>query len=346
MTRLTIDNQPVEVPEGTTVLEAARSLGIEIPTLCHRDGHPPMTSCMVCLVKIDGRNRLLPSCATVVREGMVVESETEEVLAARRTALELLFSDHLGDCIAPCSVACPKHINIPLMLREIQAGRMEQAGAIGRLCIECGRCEKVCRRSFRDAAVSIRALACYVARFAEHAETPDEARVQGYSCHIGRPKDEEFDLYMVEANPRPRIAPGENGTFTEDQARLEAERCMHCDCRAIQNCRLRDAGRKAQARTSQYRGDRRPFEQQVHPGNVLYEPGKCIACGLCVQIAREAGEALGLTFIRRGFNVRVAVPFDGTLGDGLRRVAAKCIQACPTGALEFANGGEDASKCE
>jgi predicted molibdopterin-dependent oxidoreductase YjgC len=341
MARLTIDNRAVEVPDGATVLDAARKLGIEIPTLCHRDGHPPMTSCMACLVKVDGREKLLPSCATVVRDGMVVESETDEVRAARRTALELLFGDHLGDCIAPCSTACPEHINIPLMIREIQTGHIENAGTIGKLCIDCGRCEKACRRALKDAAVSIPALARYAAASAGDADPPSDATVAKYSCHVGRPSEEEFDDYMTEADSRARLEVADGEMFTDEHARLEAGRCMRCDCRRADDCRLRHFGQEYAARTAKHKGERQRFEQQVHPGNVIYEPGKCIACGLCVQVASEAGEELGLTFVGRGFKVRVAVPFDGSLGDGLRQVAAECVRICPTGALAFKNGSDN-----
>ena len=71
-----------------------------------------------------------------------------------------------------------------------------------------------------------------------------------------------------------------------------------------------------------------------HP-DVIYEPGKCIDCGICIEIATQAGEQLGLTFVGRGFDVRVAVPFEATLAEGLRQAAAQCVAACPTGALAF-----------
>jgi len=66
---------------------------------------------------------------------------------------------------------------------------------------------------------------------------------------------------------------------------------------------------------------------------VIYESGKCIDCGLCIQITAQEGEKLGLTFVGRGFNVRVAVPFDRTIADALKHTARKCARACPTGAL-------------
>jgi NADH dehydrogenase/NADH:ubiquinone oxidoreductase subunit G len=70
-------------------------------------------------------------------------------------------------------------------------------------------------------------------------------------------------------------------------------------------------------------------------GSVIYEPGKCINCELCIQIAGQAEDALGLSFVGRGFDVRVGVPFHGTMEQALGSVAAQCVAACPTGALFF-----------
>src|SRR5215472_3334266 len=140
---ITIDGTRLDVAEGQTVLAAARSLGLDIPTLCYLEKCGPLNSCLVCLVKINGK--LVPSCGTKVQPGIVVESETEEVHAALRTALELLFSDHIGDCLAPCHRLCPLGLNIPVMIRQIQTGKLEEAdrtirdalplaGVLGWLC--------------------------------------------------------------------------------------------------------------------------------------------------------------------------------------------------------------------
>ncbi|MBI1928394.1 (2Fe-2S)-binding protein [Candidatus Poribacteria bacterium] len=115
MPKLTIDTHHVEVSAGSTILHAARKLGLDIPTLCFREGYRAGTSCMACVVKANGR--IVPSCATLAVGGMTVESETDDVHEARRVAMELLLNDHLGDCIAPCHSACPAQMNIPLMIR-------------------------------------------------------------------------------------------------------------------------------------------------------------------------------------------------------------------------------------
>ena len=129
MPKLRIDGQDVQVPEGATVLQAARALGLGVPTLCHLEGFDAATSCMICVVKINGRAGLVPSCATPAVDGMEVESESEEVRSARRTALELILSDHAGDCVAPCQRADAGHADIPRFIRQVGEGDLAGAAA-------------------------------------------------------------------------------------------------------------------------------------------------------------------------------------------------------------------------
>ena len=107
MPKLTIDNREVQVADGATILDAAGKLGIDIPTLCFMKGCEPSTSCMVCVVEVEGLASLVPSCATVATEGMKVRSDCDHVREARKAALELLLSDHVGDCLGPCHTICP-----------------------------------------------------------------------------------------------------------------------------------------------------------------------------------------------------------------------------------------------
>ena len=74
------------------------------------------------------------------------------------------------------------------------------------------------------------------------------------------------------------------------------------------------------ADASRFRSERRPFEQQLQPGGVIFEPGKCILCGICVKLTEMAAEPLGLTFIERGFDVRLAGPFNRSIEEGLGAV--------------------------
>ncbi|HOX59490.1 MAG TPA: FAD-dependent oxidoreductase [Candidatus Paceibacterota bacterium] len=164
---ITIDGRPASVPPGTTILGAARQLGVAIPTLCHVEGFEPSASCFLCAVKIEGRPNLWPSCATPAAEGMVVITDSEEVRAARKSSLELLLSDHAGDCIGPCRTGCPAGLDIPNFIAQIAAGDCDTSAGIvtddltlpaslGRVCPRL--CEQRCRQCDVTEALSIRNL--------------------------------------------------------------------------------------------------------------------------------------------------------------------------------------------
>ena len=128
---LTIDGCQVTAPAGSTVLDAARQLGRNIPTLCYLDGvKENRPSCMACVVRIGNDPRLSPSCSTKAADGMDVSSESPEVKAARKAAMELLFSDHLGDCISVCQRVCPARLQIPATIRLVAEGKMREAIAL------------------------------------------------------------------------------------------------------------------------------------------------------------------------------------------------------------------------
>lgn len=514
--KLTIDNQQVEVQAGSTILDAARKLDIEIPTMCFKDGYESSTSCMLCVVKVIGRNSLVPACGAIAQEGMIVDTTCDDVKEARTTALELLLSDHVGDCMGPCQVACPATMDIPLMIRQIASGKLQEAvktvkkdialpAALGRICP--APCEKVCRRGVYDEAVSICLLKRFVADvglasdqpylpdkepdkhkkvavvgsgpcglacayhlaqigytctiFDDHEKPggmlrygveqeklphnvldneintilslgigfrggvrvgtdipiqqlqkdfdalfiavgeikPDDMEilslentpkgikidkttyqtsskgifaggdatgkrqlavravadgkeaavsinqylsgrevtgpVKNFNSRIGRLLDGEIDNFISSASKDSRIAVKPGSGFNNDDAVKEARRCLHCDCRKDDNCRLRDYSADYGARQAKYKSQRRLFvQEQSHP-DIIYESGKCIDCGLCIQAASEYKEALGLTFIGRGFDVKVAVPFDESVAQGLKKAASQCAEICPTGAIAY-----------
>ncbi len=167
MINLTINNKSIQVPEGTNVLKAANQIGIEVPSMCYYEGFSNHPSCMVCLVKDAKTGKLHPSCALIAKNEMDIITNDEEVIHARKEALELLLSDHVGDCEAPCQQACPANLDIPKMNRLIAQGKFKEAHIIakeelaiplilGYICPS--PCEKVCRRTQVDDAVSICAL--------------------------------------------------------------------------------------------------------------------------------------------------------------------------------------------
>ncbi|HZH71514.1 MAG TPA: 2Fe-2S iron-sulfur cluster-binding protein, partial [Mariniphaga sp.] len=107
MIQLSINNKKIEVEEGLSVMKAAQQTGVNIPNMCWHDELDHFTSCMLCLVKDKISGRLFPSCSVKVHEGMEVVTDDEEIFEARKTALELLLSEHVGDCEAPCQLGCP-----------------------------------------------------------------------------------------------------------------------------------------------------------------------------------------------------------------------------------------------
>jgi formate dehydrogenase major subunit len=179
--RLTIDGHEVEVDPGQTILDAARKLGIAIPTLCHVDDFPPAASCFVCAVRIEGRPNHWPACATSATEGMTVINDSPGVRNARKIALELLLSDHAGDCIGPCRTGCPARLDIPNFISRTASGDHPKAAEIvtddlilpaslGRVCPRL--CEQRCRRCELEDSLSIRNLHRFAADHQRSSASP------------------------------------------------------------------------------------------------------------------------------------------------------------------------------
>jgi hypothetical protein len=172
MVRIKINGKEVQVEDGMTVLQAAEKGGFEIPTMCFMKGFTNHPSCMVCLVHEIDSTDLFPACAMPVAEGMEVVTEDDLIREARKEAIELLLSDHVGDCEAPCRRGCPAFMDIPRMNRLIAEGKFHQALVtvkeeialpliLGYVC--SAPCEKVCRREPIDAPVAICQLKKFVA---------------------------------------------------------------------------------------------------------------------------------------------------------------------------------------
>ncbi len=512
MVTLKINNKEVQVGEGTSVMKAVQQTGIEVPNLCWHDDLEHFTSCMLCLVKDRKNGRLFPSCSIEAVEGMEVITDDEEIKEARQTALELLISEHVGDCEAPCHVACPAHMNIPVMNRLIAAGKMDEAlevvkkdialpAVLGRICP--APCEGACHRKKVDEPVSI----CLLKRFvgdegkepsispapktgwkvavigagpaglaaayslqqrgvqvtlfdaADKAggqlrtHIPEEklprevldkeieavfqtgVRFRGgkkigldqweeikkeyeavilatgtltedsekfsvkttpkgfaadrntyqtseenvfavgnalrssklavrsvgqgkevafsiwqflkgkpikgeprlFNSRFGKLVNEEFSEYLKESVPDKRVYPaaGVDG-FSHEEAIAEAKRCLHCDCRAIDDCKLRIYSDDYQVNQRRFKtSERRKMTKLINHSPIIYEPGKCIKCGICVRLTAKYGEKIGFTYIGRGFDVEIGVPFNEALELALAETAEKVAKGCPTGAISL-----------
>ncbi|MEA1875573.1 MAG: 2Fe-2S iron-sulfur cluster-binding protein [Bacteroidota bacterium] len=511
---IVIDHQKIQVENGETVLQAARKLGKEIPTMCHYEGLESHTSCMMCMVKDSKTGSLFASCSKPAEEGMDIITKDDEIIEARKTALELLLSDHVGDCAAPCQLSCPAHMDIPKMNRLLEQGKFDEAykvvmqdiplpSVLGRICP--APCEKACKRKEIDSPVSICILKRYAGDFGRIegrmsnvecrmsnvegqmskvlAQPPDpersrrvaiigsgpagltaayylrkrgyqvkifekEARLGGELRHpdldeklptevidreiniilntgiqvqlgviadhafikrlkeefaavvvatsvpkfevlsskfknqdirvfpiqsaklaiqaiargkntafevdqflkgddiTGEPKrfnsrfgkllEPEFAEYLKESNDLDRLEPKilKDG-FTQEEVKAEATRCLHCDCRKQDNCKLRDYSDEYAASQRRYfdQNNRQLVTKSIQQDVVIYEPAKCIKCGICVRITNKYKEKYGFTFIGRGFNVQIQIPFGESLAAGLTETAKEVAKSCPTGAI-------------
>lgn len=168
--KITINGQTVTGNKGETIFNIALKNGIEIPNLCYSPNLKLYGACGLCLVEAEGMPKLLRACSTVANDGMVVSTETDRVVRARKIALELIMSDHEGDCLGPCKLNCPAQTDIQGYLKQIALGNDKEAvkiikekisipASIGRVCPH--PCETDCRRNLVDEPLSIAYLKAF-----------------------------------------------------------------------------------------------------------------------------------------------------------------------------------------
>jgi len=162
--KLIIDNINVEVAENSTILQAANTANIAIPTLCHVEMCETYASCGICLVEIEGSPKLARACSTKAANGMIINTKSDKVIRNRTANLNMLLSNHKGDCKAPCTLACPAHTDCQGYVGLIANGEFTAANklikdviplpaSIGRVCPH--PCETACRRKMVEEPISI-----------------------------------------------------------------------------------------------------------------------------------------------------------------------------------------------
>ncbi|MDP2808031.1 MAG: FAD-dependent oxidoreductase, partial [bacterium] len=167
--KIQLNGKEVICDSSQTILQVAEKQGLDIPNMCHDKKLEPFGSCWVCLVEVKGARGFVPSCATKVYDGMVVVIDNQKIRAARQLALELLLSNHYGDCIAPCQATCPAGCDVQGYTALIANGMEAEAiklikdtlplpASLGRVCPH--PCETECRRNLVEEPVSI----CYLKR--------------------------------------------------------------------------------------------------------------------------------------------------------------------------------------
>lgn len=189
--KITIDGKQITADSNMTILDAARSMGIEIPTLCHDPRLEPFTSCFVCVVEVEGARGYVPSCSTRLTDKMIIRTGTPEIMQARKAALELLVSNHFADCLGPCKLTCPAGVDVQGYIAMLSLGRYREAVALiketnpfpsvcGRVCTR--PCEGQCRRNITGEPVGVDYLKRYAAdldRECGHPFTPEKKASTG-----------------------------------------------------------------------------------------------------------------------------------------------------------------------
>jgi predicted molibdopterin-dependent oxidoreductase YjgC len=351
MVRIKINNEDFDVREEAILLDAARDTGYSLPSLCHKDGLPHYTSCMVCLVRDNRSGNFVASCSLNVQDGMDIDVSSEEVISLRRKSVELLLSEHRAECEAPCRVVCPAGYNIPLFNRYLTANDFESAirltreepGPAAIACEKCpGYCENACRRKKIDIPVSIRNMKLFIYNNHIKSKTGKESVEKDQSEKIQKPP-KKFNSLIGKLDP---VEQAEwlkecNANITryrdillESHAVMESGACMHCDCRAANDCRLRDLANDFALKDPRGKLIYAPIVKKInYKTGLIFENAKCIKCGLCVRLCENSGEEPALCFINRGFMTILSEPITEEFDNVLKTKSREVIEICPTGAL-------------
>jgi ferredoxin len=360
MIKLKIDNTEYEAPEGSTVLDVATEAGLSIPTMCHKKGMPHYSSCMVCMVRDKRTGNYVPSCTALAQEGMDIDISGEDVISLRQGAIELLLSEHRAECEAPCKVVCPAGYNIPLFNRLLSAKDFEGALQLTLYevksseiaCTVCpGYCENACRRKKVDTPVSIRNMKMFISQQIRLEKTEQETveeltedvlsvtgdklkkKARPFSSKIGKLESTELQEWLKEC-------PAEITRFREisglEAASSESQSCMHCDCRAADNCRLRDLAVAFSIKDPRGKVVNSPIVKKInHNTGLVFENAKCIKCGLCVRLCEDTNDEPALCFIHRGFVSIISEPLTEEFDNILKTKTIEVVEICPTGALSI-----------
>ncbi|ASJ14633.1 NAD(P)-binding protein [Thermococcus radiotolerans] len=172
MVKIIVNGKELDAPEGKPLIDFLREIGEHVPGFCYTNELDPYGSCRLCLVST--KRGVTTSCTLKSVEGLELETLSDEVVSMRKTALELILSDHYGDCIGPCQNACPAHSDVQGYLALIAMGKYHEAvklmkekyilpAVLGRVCPAF--CEEACRRNLVDEPLAIRQLKRFAADY-------------------------------------------------------------------------------------------------------------------------------------------------------------------------------------
>lgn len=193
--KVIVNGKEITTTSDKTILEVVHGNKIdEIPTMCHDQRLEHFTSCFLCVVEVEGQNKMIPSCSTYVYDGMKITTNNERIRGSRKTALELLMSNHNADCVGPCKDNCPADVDAQAYIALISLGKYEDALkmvkennplplSIGRVCVR--DCEDACRRHHVDEPVAVNYMKRFVADLDnEHKWVPEVKERNGKNVAV------------------------------------------------------------------------------------------------------------------------------------------------------------------
>jgi len=336
---VTIDSVSITVKTGTTILEAANQAGIHIPTLCYSSvGNkiPHVSSCSVCLVFWVEQNQLVTACDTRLDSPATIQTGSPEAILARQQSLEMLISEHKGDCTAPCTRACPAHYPIPGILKHLYTTQdVDTAFALFNIalgdeiaCIACtAPCIPSCRRKQIDESIDIRTLFTRVFGGTRQVSSPEENIRIEFSSTLGRLQD-DAEKTLVAASSLESITPAPRSPFPE------AGKCLQCSCVKEENCSLRTLCNGSSVRNGTFKiGKRSRLHPVIRFTHLVVNANICILCRRCERLALTRRFPVIPHIWFRGDDSLITFPEEN---DSLNReTAAIFASECPTGALSL-----------
>jgi ferredoxin len=213
-------------------------------------------------------------------------------------------------------------------------------------CTDCpGYCENACRRKKVDIPVSIRNLQLYVSTHipkdtatpVKNQEANDDRKGKTekssgrFTSRIGKLEPSELNEWLKECR---KDIERFREIYDQESAVSESQSCMHCDCRAVDNCRLRDLAVEFSIKDPRGKLVNSPIQKKININTgLIFENAKCIKCGLCVRLCEDSKEEPALCFINKGFVSIISEPLTEDFNNILKTKSKEVIEICPTGAL-------------
>ncbi|MDA3797704.1 MAG: 2Fe-2S iron-sulfur cluster-binding protein [Kiritimatiellae bacterium] len=313
--KITIDGKEFAAELDETILNVAGKNGIKIPILCHSKEFGCKSQCMICAVQLENGN-MIPACSTKVQPDMCIQTSNEEIINFRKSMLEILLSEHIGDCKAPCQLVCPEFANIPKIFEKIEAGEKVSLPD----CEDCSApCEKACRRGRIDTAITIKDI--FMGSDSAGKLTSDVKKE--YNHKLGAVTDERKQYLLDDIVMR-------NGD--KKFSIHEISRCLQCGCSADSNCALQKIGTELNAKQNEFRVSDLMLKPKIYTDKLVFDPNKCIRCLQCTNI-EFGGKSLCVN--HKGENIEPGPPIGQKWQDVVAGIEDKLAAFCPTGAMEI-----------